>query len=82
MTVQHWIKGAQFKMLAHYKQKYGDCRVPYYDYNDDPSLGTCVGSDTVRGIQYANNRLRADRRSKLESSAIGFVWVAGECCFD
>ena len=25
---------------------------------------------------YANNKLRPDRRSKLES--IGFVWVAGE----
>jgi hypothetical protein len=62
----------KFKMLLQYKQEHGDCLVPK-NYEKDPSLGTWVS--TQRNV-YANNKLRSDRRSKLES--VGFVWVSGE----
>ena len=68
----------KFERLLQYKQENGDCLVPqnYKEYKEDtllPSLGKWVSQQ--RSLQ-ANNKLRSDRRSKLES--IGFVWVAGE----
>jgi hypothetical protein len=62
----------KFERLVHYKEKHGDCLVPK-NYEEDPSLGWWVA--TQRRI-YASNKLRSDRRSKLES--LGFVWVAGQ----
>ena len=68
----------KFDRLVQYKQEHGDCLVPqnYKEYKEDtllPSLGTWVSHQRKL---YANNKLRPDRMSKLES--IGFVWVAGE----
>ena len=68
----------KFDRLLQYKQDYGDCLVPqnYKEYKEDtllPSLGKWVSRQ--RSL-HANNKLRSDRMSKLES--IGFVWVAGE----
>jgi hypothetical protein len=65
-----WNK--KFQRLKKYKQKHGDCLVSQSD-KEDPSLGRWV--EMQRKV-YANNKLRSDRRSKLES--VGFVWVAGE----
>jgi hypothetical protein len=62
----------KFKMLLQYKYEHGDCLVPQ-NYEKDPSLGRWVV--TQRKL-YANNKLRSDRRSKLES--VGFVWVSGK----
>jgi hypothetical protein len=61
-------------MLVHYRQEHGDCLALYQSYKVDRSLSRWV--ETQRKL-YANNKLRSDRRSKLES--IGFVWVGGEC---
>jgi hypothetical protein len=62
----------KYKMLLQYKHEHGDCLVPQ-NYEEDPSLGRWVA--TQRKV-YANNKLRSDRRSKLES--VGFVWVLGK----
>ena len=74
-----WIE--TFERLVQYKQEHGDCLVPLRfkeeEKEDSPldhaSLGRWVSRQ--RSLR-ANNKLRSDRRSKLES--IGFVWVAGD----
>ena len=74
INMYQWNK--KFELLKQYKEKFGDCNVPYnYEYKD-VALGSWViqQRERFKNIRKRNNILKEDieKINKLES--IGFIW--------
>ena len=63
---------AILERLTAYKDKYGDCRVPW-KYDQDPSL-----SEWVRTQRKLNKKGKLREDCKKELDSIGFLWLDGK----